>query len=154
MVGSIVSVPPLEAAVIVPLLVRDIAVNVEIAAGSRLRDGALIDDAVACGAAGIDLRVAALVDGDARAQGQNGPRAGQVIFAEKAVSRRAAEIDRRVVERLRVVKIKRAVIASVVDCPRAVPAALFTTVPPARSTEAWTRQIERAVVGHAAQRTA
>ena len=38
--------------------------------------------------------------------------------------------------------------------PAPVPAALFTTVPPARPTDRWTRQIERAVVGHAAQRPA
>ena len=45
----------------------------------------LIDDAVACVAAGMDLRVTALVDGDVRPQGQNGPRAGRVIFVEIAV---------------------------------------------------------------------
>jgi len=49
----------------------------------------------------------ALVDGGVRPQGQNAPPVGRAI-AEVVSTRRTAEIDRRVVERLRVVEIKSA----------------------------------------------
>ena len=135
MVGSIVSAPPLEAAVIVPLLVKELPDNVESAAAYRLVDLPLIDDAVAC-VAGFDLPETALVDGDVRPQGQNSPRAGRVIFLERAGLPGFAEIDRRVVERLRVVEIKNAALPVSLIVPAPVPAALFTTVPLARWTEA------------------
>ena len=55
MVGSIVSAPPLEAAVIVPLLVKELPDNVESAAAYRLVDFPLIDDAVACVAGDLSI---------------------------------------------------------------------------------------------------
>ena len=93
--------------------------NLEIAAGSRLADVPLIDDAVVGVVTRLDLRVSALVDGDARAQGQNGARAGQIIFVENAViSRRVAQVDRLVADGLRVVEIMKSLCACDVDRAR------------------------------------
>ena len=57
------------------------------------------------------------------------------IFLEKAGSRRGAEVDCRVVERLRAVKVKITISPVSLIVPAPVPAALLTTVPLARSTE-------------------
>ena len=79
-VGSIDSAPPLEAAVIVPLLVKEVPIMLRRRRCRRLADVPLIDDAVACVATSFHVRVAAFGRWYVRAQGQTDPAPVELLL--------------------------------------------------------------------------